>query len=364
MVGRSELARMLARYRRVYRARYRHRGWQLTWFGAGRVWTMDFVERDVDLQFPAILAIRDLASGFQLAWLPVTAETAEVVIEVLGKLFQRFGAPLVLKSDNGSAFIARLLAAFLAKQFVIQLFSPRRRPSYNGAGERSHRTLELHTEAEAQRQGRPGDWSTADLEQAQTRNNDFDRPWGADGLTATGVWERRSPISEAERVEFQQTVEINRRAVRTRRGVGDDKSLNHYARAKIDREAVRDALIAHGYLTMERARKRRVERSSGDGLSLTGTWTADPSMATRSDASLPLSPDATASLTLTTPPSCSGPSLTGGLPKNLASSPHIPRASCRIDSVADAVHVPCRTQPCPTWTGNNPCHEEAIYSTI
>jgi transposase InsO family protein len=306
MMGRAELARMLARYRRVYRARYRHRGWQLTWFGAGRVWTMDFVERDVDLQFPAILAIRDLASGFQLAWLPVTAETAEAVIEVLRELFQRFGAPLVLKSDNGSAFIAQLLAAFLAQQFVIQLFSPRRTPSYNGAGERSHRTLELHTEAEAQGQGRPGDWSAADLQPARTRINHFDRPWGADGPTAAAVWERGATISEEERAGFQRTVEINRSAVRTRRGVGNDESLDHYARAKVDREAVRDALVSHDYLTMECARKKRVERSSGDGLLLTQARTleraAAPLTVPLGAPSLSPSPDRTASLT-SAPPS-------------------------------------------------------------
>jgi hypothetical protein len=47
-------------------------------------------------------------------------------------------APWVMKTDNGSAFIAEVLARFLARRQVLSLFSPPRTPSaplYMGFGE-------------------------------------------------------------------------------------------------------------------------------------------------------------------------------------------------------------------------------------
>jgi hypothetical protein len=50
---------------------------------------------------------RDLASGYQLAWLPVPDETAETVFAAQTALFGEYGAPLVIKSDNGFTFPVR-----------------------------------------------------------------------------------------------------------------------------------------------------------------------------------------------------------------------------------------------------------------
>lgn len=44
-------------------------------------------------------SIRDLASGQQLAWLPVADETAATAVPVLESLVSEHGAPLVVKSD-------------------------------------------------------------------------------------------------------------------------------------------------------------------------------------------------------------------------------------------------------------------------
>jgi hypothetical protein len=335
-IGRAELARILARYRRVYNARWRNRGWRLTWFGSGRVWTMDFVERDVDLEFPAILAIRDLASGYQLAWLGVKGLTAEAVIEVVSGLFERHGAPLVLKSDNGSAFIAEQLGASLASWEVIQLFSPPRTPNYNGAGERSHRTLKLHTEAAAQQQGRPGDWSEDDLEQALDRNNQFDRPWGAAAPTSGDVWTKRNLITPQERAAFRSTVALNRKAEREQRGVADDQALEHHARAKIDRQAVPEALVAHRYLTLEPAKGHRREPSSGDGLRLKKSAHDDQLAPTSSEPSAHSVTPTPGPQHVTAPfaptprpdPQCSEAPLE--LVKICDEHAHAPAASCRI----------------------------------
>ena len=57
-------------------------------------------------RLPVPAGIRDLASHCQLAWRPVRGETADDVLPVLQELFALHGPPLVLKNDNGSAFLA------------------------------------------------------------------------------------------------------------------------------------------------------------------------------------------------------------------------------------------------------------------
>ena len=54
-----------------------------------------------------------MASGCMLAWQALPALTAEVTRAALRCLFALHGAPLILKVENGSAFRAALLQAFL-----------------------------------------------------------------------------------------------------------------------------------------------------------------------------------------------------------------------------------------------------------
>jgi transposase InsO family protein len=51
-----------------------------------------------------------------------------------------------MKTDNGSAFIAEVLARFLARWQVLILFSPPRTPSYNGTIESSIGSLKTRSE--------------------------------------------------------------------------------------------------------------------------------------------------------------------------------------------------------------------------
>jgi transposase InsO family protein len=77
------------------------------------VWAVDFTEAPlpVDGHDRYLLAVRDLASGQQLLWLPVAQATAQETMQALAGLFVVWGAPLVLKSDNGSPFIAEATQA-------------------------------------------------------------------------------------------------------------------------------------------------------------------------------------------------------------------------------------------------------------
>ena len=97
-----------------------------------------------------------------MLWRPVADATATTVREALTSLFVNHGAPLVLKSDNGSAFIAEHLRQMTANFQVKMLFSPAHTPSYNGSIEASIGSLTTRTEQHAARHGRPGLWTWDD----------------------------------------------------------------------------------------------------------------------------------------------------------------------------------------------------------
>jgi hypothetical protein len=87
----------------------------------------------IEGRWPNLLAVRDLASGCQLAWLPVPDETAETTIQALQWLFLEHGALLVLKCDNGSGFIAEAMRGFLARWQLVRKLPSRRTQSRRSA---------------------------------------------------------------------------------------------------------------------------------------------------------------------------------------------------------------------------------------
>src|SRR5262249_5982351 len=158
---------------RVWQQRRRRLLHILHWRKAGTVWAIDFAEPPlpVDGRFAYLLAVRDLASGAQLLWMPMADQTAGTAIARLEALFREHGAPLVLKSDNGSAFIAEDLATLLAQWQVWHLRSPREWPEYNGACEAGIGSMKTRTHHEATRRGMPGQWSSDDVEAARLQAN-------------------------------------------------------------------------------------------------------------------------------------------------------------------------------------------------
>jgi len=134
---RAELRDLLGRYRRVWRTRYHGTAPVLEGTRPGGVWAADFAEPPsaVDGTWPCLLAVRDLASGQQLLWLPVADATAATAVRELELLWTRHGPPLVLKADNGPAFVAAELRRVACVWGVQLLYSPPWRPSSNGAVE-------------------------------------------------------------------------------------------------------------------------------------------------------------------------------------------------------------------------------------
>ena len=157
-----------------------------------------------------------MTSGQTLLWRAVAAATAAVVIAELDWLFTLHGPPLVLKSDNGSAFIADEARSHLRRWSVFRLFSPPRRPQYNGAIEASIGSLKTRTAKHCDLAGHPEVWTAAALEAARLEAN-HGRPKRLRGLTPEQVWECRMALPVEERTAFAATVEQFRRAERAER---------------------------------------------------------------------------------------------------------------------------------------------------
>jgi len=255
-LARAELADFLRRYRRVWRRRHQEAWHVLRWPQPGRVWAIDYAEPPlpIDGVYGALLAVRDLASGRQLLWLPVQDPVAGEVVGALASLFAVHGAPLVLKSDNGSPFCAGSTRALLAALGVIALFSPPRTPRYNGAAEAGIGSLKTRTETHSVRQGRPGWWTWNDVAAARAEANATARPQGPSGPTPDASWNTRRPVTPAERHLFQAAVARLRTQEREDYQLAMEGPLSLTQEAIVERRAVRRALEERGYLLYSRRR--------------------------------------------------------------------------------------------------------------
>jgi transposase InsO family protein len=252
--SRAELTDLLCRYRRVWRARHQRALHVLHWLVPGSVWAMDFAEppSPIDGLYPYLLAVRDLASGQQLAWLPLASATAEATIAALLPLFLVHGMPLVLKADNGSPFIADLMLSFLEQHGVLPLFSPPRMPQYNGSAEAGVGSMKSRTEEQASREGHPTEWTWHNTQTAPAQANATARPRGHAEATADELWRARPPLSSVERRDFQHTVDHHRRQARYDGGWPLEGPLPAHAERAVDRQAIARALVEHGFLFSSR----------------------------------------------------------------------------------------------------------------
>jgi transposase InsO family protein len=249
-MARGEIQDLLRRYRRVWKRRHRILARVLHWRRAGAVWTADFAEPPLAMDgcYGRVLAVRDLASGFQLAWRPVADESAQTACDVLVDLFRSHGPPLVLKSDNGSGFIADLTKKVLADWQVWHLRSPPDLPEYNGACEAGIGSMKTRTHHQASRGGRPGQWTCDDVEAARLQANETARPWGYRGPTPAEVWEQRRKLTSAERRRFGATVSQMEEEELAIRGTSVGSRVNRAVQAAVHRAALARALVAAGIL--------------------------------------------------------------------------------------------------------------------
>jgi transposase InsO family protein len=255
-MSRAELEDLVMRYRRVWRHRHQHAPYCLEWTVPGTVWAMDFSEaiQPIDGLYPYLLAVRDLASSYQFLWLPVRSPSADETILALRSLFAQHGAPLVLKTDNGSAFIADATREFLSPFGVNLLFSPPRTPRYNGSIEAGIGSLKTRTERHATQTGHAGYWTLDDVEHARVEANASARPHGPTGPTPNQLWEERRPVTPEQRTVFQTTVHRHRQEVNVEEGITHDAILPSQEERNLNRPAIRRALGEHDYLLFSRRR--------------------------------------------------------------------------------------------------------------
>jgi hypothetical protein len=156
-----------------------------TWRQAGTVWAADVKQRREpnEGRYGWILAVKDLASRYQLAWLPVEEATADVVQATYARLFAEHGPQLVMKS-------------------------------YNGGIERANGQLAGYQEALAEFHGRPGMPMCDDARSAQRLANESTRPEGWRGPTAAELLNRRAPLTACRRTDFLAAVTEGRTVVR------------------------------------------------------------------------------------------------------------------------------------------------------
>jgi transposase InsO family protein len=274
---RADVADLVSRFRRLQRHKAQRYQSRLEWLRPGTVWAADFKEprEPIEGRYGWIVSVKDLASRCQLAWQPLEKATASVVQAIYAQLFAEHGPPLVLKTDNGGPFRDAATKDLLAKHQVIPLFSPKRRPQYNGGVERANGQLAGYQQAVAEFRGRAAGPTREDADTARRLANDLARPAGLDGPTARELWAARRPISAAERAALLAAVEQRRAAVRAQWGLASDEPLTHDPSSAIDRRAVRDALVEHGLLRIHpRRRKRGTAKQASAPLLLTTTGSA------------------------------------------------------------------------------------------
>lgn len=223
------------------------------WSAVNTVWAADFAKPDspIDGTHPWLLDVRDLASGCILASVPCELADTATAVAILTALVLAFGAPLVLKTDNGKHLIDGHIPAFLQAHGITPLLSPAYLPSYNGACESGHGSIKIRAEALARRNGTPGRWSCDHIEAARLWAN---RRTGDDrAVSAEQCFESRGAITSAVRENFLYTVEdglVNRR-LEIANALDSGGQCAVYAADSIDRHATVQTLVHHGFLEFQ-----------------------------------------------------------------------------------------------------------------
>ena len=208
-LARATIEDLVQRYRRIWRMQHEVPVHVLQWARPGSVWAIDFhgPRASIDGIYPYLVAVRDLASGYQLLWQPVRDLTADTALLAVQSLVAEHGAPLVLKCDNGSAFIAAEFTSKILELGTRILYSPAQTPQYNGAIEAGIGSLTSRTNHHAARHNHPGHWTWDDVAAALGEANATARPRGPYGPTPQQLWDSRTAITPDQRRGFGAAVD-------------------------------------------------------------------------------------------------------------------------------------------------------------
>jgi hypothetical protein len=239
-VPRARVRRVLGAFRRACRAAQA----ALTWRRPGRVWALDWAvpPQPVDGRAHALVHLRDLASGYRLAIVPIARPTAAALLAILRAACTHRDAPLVLKIDNGGPCRSQRLRAWARTAGVALLYSPPAWPQYNGSIEASIGAIATRVDETAAWAGHPGHWTPEDIGRAWAQANVAPDPAG----TPAARWHARRPITRRERRGFARTLAT------LRAGLAHATS-SAYSAATRERIALVRTLQQLGYVRIKRS---------------------------------------------------------------------------------------------------------------
>jgi len=232
--GRNALSDLIQRYRFLRGKRRRRRLCRLQWHEPGAVWAIDgtWLPWPVEGAGRQALVIVDLGARAVLACRSIPGERAGAILACLEDAVSHFGAPLVIKWDNGSGFVAAEVQRWCRERGIALLHSPPRRPSYNGSCEASNRWAKTRILRAALADGARGTLRREHLDAACTR-----------AVPSIGL-----PRELRER--FAASLRQTRGAVAVEEGLADSHALSDAQRRSLERVAVRRALQECHILTI------------------------------------------------------------------------------------------------------------------
>lgn len=214
---------------------------RIEWSRPASVWAMD----------PGQLGPRrwnlvgDLASRFRFELVAATTLPARTIANQLAALFARFGAPLVLKRDNGSNLAGDEVDELLNAYGVIALNSPPHYPRYNGAIEYAQRELKERL-GRLTAQGLELDEALA---QVPTLLNATPRPCLNDRTAAEVFYPARDDFQQHftlnRRKEIHDLIQAEASCIRVRM-----ERCGHHAQGTAWRRAVEQWLVGNGLMTV------------------------------------------------------------------------------------------------------------------
>lgn len=143
-VSRRELQSMVEMARHDLNTLHRQNLRRISWNVPNVAWSMDPCEydgRDAAGAKVYLNHMQDLASRYKFAPMTGDVPCGEEISGYLAATFDRFGAPLLLKRDNGGNLNHAAVNAVLEDYFVLPLNSPVHYPPYNGAIEEAQTEL-------------------------------------------------------------------------------------------------------------------------------------------------------------------------------------------------------------------------------
>lgn len=164
----------------------------------GVAFCVDFMHVQMGLSSLKVCVVIDEATRYIVAWSVTQKTSSHLVIDLLRQASQRYGRPLLVKSDNGPEFRVSF-AAMLATQGIFHLPSPRYYAPFNGKVERVFKQLRRYLRYAPL----PAtSWALRWLVAAFVKeHNTLHTNGNLGGITPQEAWELGGPISLPESTE-------------------------------------------------------------------------------------------------------------------------------------------------------------------